>query len=175
VKKKLLQARIALVLLMGGVVTIMPTATFARMPNPDTRPYPDHTKVVTLGVDAARQVFAYATVSPLQSKNYRVQFRCEHGDTGDSHANYTVKFREGNVDLFTVSQRCDVGSVAAINSIKVGHNKYDEPYHRDVDLSSVIDKVDNIQLFANLGSGPSPGMVCVKMEGPASCVEWRLQ
>ena len=175
-KKNWRNTNAALAMLVGVVATALPVAALAYMPNPDRKPYIDHSKEVMLGVDAADQVFAYATIKPLKDKSYNVHFRCEHNARGPASATYTVKLRQGNVELYTISQRCDLGGTSGVSIQNIPVAQWGGArgeIDRQVDLTALIDKVDNIEFWANLGSSPPVGMTCVKQEGPACVIYMR--
>jgi hypothetical protein len=128
----------------------------ARMPNPYRSAWVDHTKGFSFGADAANQVFATGTVTPLGNGKFRFHLKCEHNDPGRANAAYTIQFLSGLKVLHSYTKRCNLlgSSTVSIQGMQIGKSGGDRrEYNQDLDLSRVINRIDSIELVANY-TGP---------------------
>src|SRR4051812_13331690 len=77
------------------------------MPNPDIKPYTNHSAEVSLGVDVAPQHSATVRVAPEGNNKFAINLRCENGEPGGStDAIFVVEFRAGDQVLRNFSKEC---------------------------------------------------------------------
>lgn len=136
-KRSALFALASLITLSGTVPAI------AEMHNPNTVPWPDHSKPVRIGVDIAPQHFGVFTITPKGNGHFSLDLRCENGQRGSrTDGTLHLVFLGGSQELKTADQYC-----------RVDRNEFDpkqefKNYHQDLDLSGVIDKITHIKISA---------------------------
>jgi hypothetical protein len=150
--------KLGAIFIAASIVLIANSAS-ARMPNPDSKAWTDHTRPVGLGSDLQDQHYATVTVRPLGNGKVQISYVCENGAPRTINDGYfQVFFRQGKENLFVQTHQCNVDRRKQL--VGGAHGKV--PYnYNDVDISGIIDRVDIVTLFAT--HGPSNGNQTVKL------------
>jgi hypothetical protein len=151
---------------------VTPLPAFATMVSPYHRAWLDHSMEFRVGADAAPQLFATGTVTPLGRGKFRYHLKCEHNDVGDAIGNFTLEFRSGNKVVYSFVKVCVLGGSGsiAVQGIVLGKYGGSRPeFDYTLDLSQVIDQIDNIWFWAKPGIDLRPGARC-KLAVDGSCI-----
>jgi hypothetical protein len=137
----------ALILAIGlAKVAISPA--FADMPNPNVQQWTDHQQPpVKFGSDLESQHYATAAITAPDSKGaVSIEMTCENGKRGSNFtAWFSVLFRHGDTVLASTKRVCQLNR----DSMVFSHVK--DSQTTVVDLSKVLDQVDNVQTHLTHG------------------------
>jgi hypothetical protein len=151
---------------------VTPGPAFAEMKSPYETPWLDHSKGFRVGADAAPQLFATGSVTPMDGGKFHYHLRCEHNTVGNATANFTLEFLSGTKVVYSHVKVCALGGSGSISvgGIVVGQYGGSRPeFDFNLDLSQVIDQVDNIKFWAKQGIDLRPGARC-KLAVDGSCI-----
>ena len=122
----------------GALEFVAPLAV-ARMPNPDIKPFTDHSKPISLKAEAAPEHFAIVWVVPQGAGRFTINIKCENEHARErTDAIFYVEFRAGDEILYHFSKECHLPPK------KTGPQQT-QLLTDTVDLSQVIEGVSNVR------------------------------